>query len=172
QPPRANRPVPRTTGTREAVRRAVRQGVYRGPDAAGRREGRQGSGGGVRASRGEVRRRETSRRRHCCGASQGGTVRDPPPERRQGRTGHRGRGPGRPAVQAERLPREGGAARFLELRLTDLTAPVATRAVARDEPERQAIRTDRRPCRRQHREATERDYGQGEVALAVVRGPG
>src|SRR5262249_29136767 len=106
------------------------------------------------------------------GLGEGGAVRGPPPERRQGGSGNRGRGPGRQAVQAERLPREGGAARLLELRLTDLTGPVAPRAVAREEAEGKALRAGRRPRRRQHRGAVEGDDGEGEAPLAVVRGPG
>ena len=91
------------------------------------------------------------RRRHGRREGQGGAVRDPPPGRRQGGAGHRRRGPGRQALQAERLPRQGGAARLLAAVLTDLTGPVAPRAVARHEAERQALRPDRRQRQRQRR---------------------
>src|SRR5262249_56779878 len=90
----------------------------------------------------------------------------------QGGSGNRRRGSGRQALQAERLSREGGAARLLELRLTDLTGPVAPRAVAREEAEGQALRAGRRPRRRQHGEAACGDDEEGEAPLAVVRGPG
>ena len=55
--------------------------------------------------------------------------------------------------------------------LTDLTGPVAPRAVARTDPERQALRPDRRQRRRQRQEAQGRGE-EGEPDLAVVRGPG
>src|SRR5262245_48987326 len=49
---------------------------------------------------------------------------------------------------------------------------MAPRAVAREEAEGQALRAGGRPRRRQNREAAGGDDGEGEAALAVVRGPG
>src|SRR5262245_5234199 len=83
-----------------------------------------------------------------------------------------GPGSGRQGIQAERLSREGGVARFLELRLTDVTGPVAPRAVARDAPEGQALRTHRHPRRRQQREATQGGDGEGEDNVAIICGRG
>src|SRR5262249_48120070 len=139
QPLAAARPAQGAARTGEGVRGALRQGVPRQTATTGPRASDQGGRSRLRAGRGEVRRREAPRRREGRGGVQDGTVRDPQPERGQGGTGHRGRGPGRQAVQAQRVPREGGPARLLELRLTDLTGPVAPRAVARQEPARQAV---------------------------------
>src|SRR5262249_3928311 len=151
-------------GPGEAVRGALRQGVRRGSAGAGPRQGREGDRGRLRAGRREIRRRE-ARQRDDRGPGEGGAVRDPPPERRQGGPRNRRGGPGRQPLRTERLSRQGGAARLLELRLTDLTGPVAPRAVAREEAEGQALRPGRRPRRRQHREAAESDDGEGEAPL-------
>src|SRR5262249_47237311 len=59
-------------------------------------------------------------------------------------------------------------ARFLEFRLTDVTVAVASRAVARDETESQALRPHRRPHRWPQREATQGGDGQAAYNLAFL----
>jgi hypothetical protein len=73
-----------------------------------------------------------------------------------------------PELFGLRHPRQGRAARFLVGILTDLKGPVAPRAVARTDPERQALRPDRRQRRGQRQEPQGRDE-EGSPDLAVVR---
>ena len=100
-------------GAGPGIRGPLRQGVPRRAAAPGPHQGRGGGRGPPRAGHAGLRRREAARRRDGRREGRAGAVRHPPPVRRQGGAGHRGRGPGRREVQAQRLPRQGGAARLL-----------------------------------------------------------
>ena len=98
-----------------------------------------------------------------------GVARDPPPVSRQDGAGHRGRGPGRQEVQAQRLSRQGGAARLLVGVLTGLTGQWPHERSLVTETGRQALRPHRRQRQRTRPEETQGGDGAAEAQLALVR---